>query len=126
MRQALLVAAGGAIGSVLRWWLGGLVQRAVGTGFPWGTFAVNAVGSLVIGVAGALAIERMRLSPDAALFVVVGLIGGFTTFSAFSFELLTLVRSGQWGAASAYAAGSVIIGVVAAFAGLRAAMKLPL
>lgn len=118
------VALGGALGSLGRWGLTGFVQAQSHAGFPWGTFAVNAIGSLAIGMLGTLAVERMTLTGDARLFLVTGVLGGFTTFSAFSFETLALLRAGQWPAAAGYAGGSVVIGVIAAFAGMRVAQGL--
>lgn len=118
------VALGGALGSLGRWGLTGFVQAQSHAGFPWGTFAVNAIGSLAIGMLGTLAVERMTLTGDARLFLVTGVLGGFTTFSAFSFETLALLRTGQWPAAVGYAGGSVVIGVIAAFAGMRVAQGL--
>ena len=117
MRDLGLVALGGAIGSVLRWVLSGLVQRWTGSAFPWGTFAVNAAGSLAIGVIAALALERALVAPAVRVFSIVGVLGGFTTFSAFSYETLALLRDGQWPAAAGYAGGSVGVGLLCAFAG---------
>lgn len=124
MRSLLLVGLGGAIGSMLRWSLSGLVQRASGSAFPWGTFTVNAVGSLAVGAFAALALERALVPPAARVFVAAGLFGGFTTFSAFSYETLALLRDGQWGAAAGYALGSTAVGIGAAFAGWAAAARL--
>ena len=115
------VALGGALGSLGRWGLTGFVQAQSHAGFPWGTFAVNAIGSLLIGTLGTLAVERMALAGDARLFLITGVLGGFTTFSAFSFETLALLRAGQWAAGAGYALGSVVFGVIAAFAGMRIA-----
>lgn len=124
MRNLLLVAAGGAIGSALRWGLTGLVQRWSGSAFPWGTFAVNAAGSLAIGFLMALALERALVSPATRLFVVTGVLGGFTTFSAFSYETLALLRDGQWPAAAAYAFGSLLAGVAGAMSGWALATRI--
>ena len=121
---ALWVAVGGASGSVLRWWMSGLVQRASGGTFPWGTFAVNALGSLAIGFLSALALERTLLSPSTRLFMITGVLGGFTTFSAYSYETVALLRDGHWGAAFGYAAGSVATGLACAFGGLLLGLKL--
>jgi CrcB protein len=120
----LLVALGGALGSVLRWVVSGLVQRAVASGFPWGTVAVNAAGSLLIGLVAAVALERALVSPATRLFLIPGLLGGFTTFSAYSYETLALLRDGQWGAAAGYALGSVAIGLAAAAAGFALGSRL--
>ena len=124
MRNLLLVAAGGAIGSMLRWGLSGAVQRWTDSPFPWGTFAVNAMGSLAVGFVAAVALERALVSPAVRLFSIVGVLGGFTTFSAFSYETLALLRDGQWLSAVGYAGGSVVVGVMAALVGYAFGMKL--
>lgn len=123
MRDVALVALGGALGSVLRWSLSGVVQRWSGSAYPWGTFAVNLAGSLAIGFVAALALERALVSPATRLFTVVGVLGGFTTFSALSYETLTLLRDGQWAAALGYAGGSLVAGVAGAFAGYALALR---
>jgi CrcB protein len=94
MQQLLLVGAGGAIGSVLRFWLGGVVAQQAGRDFPWGTLSVNVLGSLAIGVLYVLFTERMTQAADLRLFLMTGLLGGFTTFSAFSLETLSLLHDG--------------------------------
>ena len=124
MKNVGLVALGGAIGSTLRWALSGAVQRWTGSAFPWGTFTVNAAGSLAIGLVAALALERALVPPPFRLFTVVGVLGGFTTFSALSYETFALLRDGQWLAALGYAGGSVVVGVSAAVIGYAAGMKL--
>ncbi len=124
MRDVALVALGGALGSVLRWWLSGVVQRGSAVAFPWGTFAVNQTGSLAIGFVAALALERALVPPAARLFAMAGVLGGFTTFSALSYETLALLRDGQWVPALGYAGGSLITGVGAAFAGYALGMRL--
>jgi len=118
------VALGGALGSLARWGLSGAVQRWTGAAFPWGTFAVNLVGSLLIGVVTALALERALVPPPARLFLVTGVLGGFTTFSALSYETFALLRDGQWLAAAGYALGSLVAGVGATIAGYGLALKL--
>lgn len=124
MKDVLTVAAGGAIGSALRWWLGGAVQRATGSPLPWGTFAVNVAGSFAIGLVATLALERALVPPGWRLFLIAGLLGGFTTFSAFSWENLALLRDGQWAAGASYAFGSVAFGAMAALAGMALAARL--
>lgn len=124
MKSWLWVALGGALGSMARWALSGAVQRWSGTAFPWGTFAVNLLGSLLIGVVTALALERALVPPPARLFLVTGVLGGFTTFSALSYETFALLRDGQWLAAAGYALGSVVAGVGATVAGYGLALKL--
>jgi len=114
----LYIALGGAAGSLLRSGIGSWIQGRAGSGFPWGTFAVNGVGSLLMGVIlGYILAVEAGAGPRALL--VLGLLGGFTTFSTFSFEVVTLLQSGAWGRAFIYAGGSVLIGVMAVFAGLQ-------
>jgi len=125
VRSALLVALGGALGSVLRWAVGGWVHAALPTStFPWGTFSVNALGSFAIGALLGLALERALVSPPMRLLLVTGVLGGFTTFSAFSFETLQLLRDGQWPAAVGYSLGSVALGLFAAFGGWALAARI--
>lgn len=115
MKELLLIFIGGGTGSVLRY----LVGRCIGpSAWPWGTFAVNIIGCFLIGLIGTW-ITRHSLSPDLRLLLVVGLCGGFTTFSTFSNEALGLMRSGQLLLAVAYIVGSVALGVIAAYVGTK-------
>lgn len=120
MRDILWVA----LGSVARWALTGIVQRWATASFPWGTLVVNVTGSLVIGILAAVALERVLVAPAVRLFLIVGVLGGFTTFSAFSYETVAMLREGQWLPAVAYAGGSVVGGVAAAFAGLAVGLRI--
>lgn len=120
----LLIALGGAAGSVLRWAMAGAVQRWSGSLFPWGTFAVNVLGALLIGFVSALAIERAALPPAARQLVIIGVLGGFTTFSTLSYELFSLLRDGQWLAGGLYAGGTLILGLAATIAGFALGMRL--
>jgi fluoride exporter len=124
MKTLLLVALGGATGSVLRWIMAGAVQRWSGSLFPWGTFAVNVLGSLAIGFVAALALERAVLSPAVRQLLMIGLLGGFTTFSALSYETFSLLREGQWLAAGMYGGGSLVAGLTATVAGFALGMRL--
>ena len=117
--NALFVFLGGGTGSVLRYLVGLWIGS---TAFPWATFAVNAVGSLAIGLFGSWA-SRFGWSEAVRLSLTVGLCGGFTTFSTFSKESLTLAESGRWYAFTAYVAGSVAIGVLAVALGYCAARQ---
>ena len=126
MTNLLLVGAGGFLGSVLRYLAGGAVQAAARHAhFPWGTFAVNAVGCLLIGLLGGLAETRHVLSPEQRLFLITGFLGGFTTFSAYGFETYYLVRVGEPGLAAANALGQVALGLAAVWAGHLLAALLP-
>jgi CrcB protein len=115
----LLVALGGAIGSVARAWVSVMAVRLVGAGFPWGTMVINIVGSLVIGMvaASALSPTRTLITQEVRIFLMVGFCGGFTTFSSFSLQTFELLREGRPAAALANIALSVVICIAAASAG---------
>ena len=115
----LLVVLGGGIGAGGRYLLGGWLHGQLGTGFPWGTFAVNALGSLMIGLVFGLA-QAKSISPGTTLFLAVGVLGGFTTFSAFSYETMRLLANGNVGASFLNVAGQFAVGLVAVYAGLVA------
>ena len=118
MHPILMVGLGGAAGSMLRYWLGGLVQhRFDATGFPAGTLAVNLVGCLAIGKLGATGEARPALPPDLRLLLGAGVLGGFTTFSAFGTETLALLRHGQAALALGNVTANVILGLGAAALG---------
>ena len=95
MTRTVLVGLGGLLGSVARYWLSGAVQRLDGTEFPIGTLAVNVVGSFVVGLVMALSVERGALGANARIFLTIGLCGGFTTMSTFSYETMALLRDGE-------------------------------
>ena len=115
----LLVVLGGGIGAGGRYLLGSWLHQQLGNGFPWGTFAVDALGSLLIGVVFALA-QTKAISPDTTLFLTVGVLGGFTTFSAFSFETLGLITNGDLAASLLNAAGQLSVGLLAVYLGFAA------
>ncbi len=116
------MALGGAFGSVIRYLVQVLAVQRFGPGFPVGTFAINVLGSFLIGVVIELAQTRaLGMTTELRTFLAVGVLGGFTTFSSFSFEALTLIRDGAPGLATAYALGSVALGVGAALAGVALA-----
>jgi CrcB protein len=107
----LWVALGGALGSVARYGCASLAARWIGPTFPWGTLLVNVVGSVAIGFLATLTAPDGRLlaSPDTRAFVLIGILGGFTTFSSFSLETLNLARDGEWLWASANVVASVVL-----------------
>lgn len=110
----LLVAVGGALGSMARYGLSGLVVRQVNpVNFPWGTFSVNVLGCLFAGIFLVAAEQFPVVNQDARLLIVTGLLGGFTTFSAFGIETLGLIRRGEMLIAVSYASLSVIVGLCA-------------
>ncbi len=118
MKLILAVAAGGALGAVGRYVTMSAVGAMVGAGFPWATLAVNVIGSFVLG----LLVETMALfwSPGEALraFMVVGVLGAFTTFSTFSLDVVVLYGRGEFASIAAYAIASFVLSVCALFAGL--------
>jgi CrcB protein len=118
MIQALLVAAGGAIGSVLRYYVGQWSLRLMGPSFPWGTLTVNVVGCFVIGVFSELLMRRFNASVELRLLLVTGFLGGFTTFSAFSLDAITLFERGQIVAGSVYVTASIGLSMAAVASGL--------
>lgn len=107
----LLIALGGALGSVARYWLSGTVAAQLGEGFPWGTLLVNVSGCIIIGFFAALGSSGARwfASQEARSLLLVGLCGGYTTFSAFSLQTLELLRAGDWLRATSYTITSVVV-----------------
>ncbi|MFC4290840.1 fluoride efflux transporter CrcB [Sphingorhabdus arenilitoris] len=122
MKSIFLVMAGGAIGAAMRHLLGsGLSRFSDQSGWPWGTFAANISGGLAMGLFTAWLVTTGRgLDHDIRLFIGVGLLGGFTTFSAFSLEMAMMIERGAAMTAFAYAAASVVLALLAVFAGLAA------
>lgn len=119
MTNYVLVALGGGLGAALRYWLQGLVHARTGAGFPYGTLAVNVFGCLVIGVLMVSFEERFLATPGLRLFLTVGILGGFTTFSSFSYETLALSRDGDFLLALANVGFSVVSCLLATWAGMR-------
>lgn len=122
---SLLVGLGGALGSMGRYWTGLLAVRLWGEAFPWGTLVINVAGSFVIGLFGTLTLPGGPLpaSAGARAFVMAGLCGGYTTFSAFSLQTWDLMRAGQWLAACGNVAGSVVLCLAAVMAGYWVALR---
>jgi len=121
MKLLLLVAAGGALGSAARYKLAGLItHHTVTAAFPFGTFAVNVLGCLVAGLLIGVAEHYAILTAETRLLVFTGFLGGFTTFSAFGVETVALLQRGQLGMAGAYVGSSVLCGLLALWAGIKA------
>ena len=118
MNNVLIVAAGGAIGAALRHMCGTAFMRIFGPAFPWGTLFVNVAGSLIMGLFIAWLAKRAGTSNELRLFVATGVLGGFTTFSAFSLDVANLVERHAGMAAMSYVMASVLLCVLAVFAGL--------
>jgi CrcB protein len=118
MMPVFAVAFGGALGSVARYLVVGHMTRLFGVTFPWGTLLVNVVGGLTIGMLAEAMALKWSAAQDMRLFLITGILGGFTTFSAFSLEVAILAERGALGAAFAYIIASVVLSVGAVFAGL--------
>jgi len=118
MKEIAIVAAGGAVGSALRYLTSLLMLRLTGAAFPWGTLTVNVVGSFVMGLFIELLARRMGASNELRLLVATGVLGGFTTFSSFSLDVAVLWERGMAPAAFAYVLVSVVGSISALFAGL--------
>jgi CrcB protein len=118
MKELALVAAGGAIGAAFRHLAGIVMLRLMGAGFPWGTLAVNVVGSFLMGVFIELLARRFGASNELRLFVATGVLGGFTTFSSFSLDVAVLWERGASLLALGYVLASVAGALCALFAGL--------
>lgn len=124
MTRFLLVAAGGALGSMARYGLGLTLGRLLpGAAWPWGTFAANLIGGLLMGLLAGWLAYRGQGGESVRLFAAVGLLGGFTTFSAFSLETALMIQKRDWATAGLYVAASVIVSVAALFIGLMIARR---
>ena len=121
MVTTLGIALGGALGATLRYLVGLGLEQRLGTGFPFGTLTVNLVGCLLIGLLAALFVDATEGREQLRLFLIVGCLGGFTTFSSFGNETLTLLESGRIGVAGAYVLLSNVGGFLLAWAGTRIA-----
>jgi CrcB protein len=120
MKGVLLVGAGGLIGSIARY-LMALAIPFASIGFPYATLAVNLIGSFLIGLISELGLTTTLVSPEARLFLATGFCGGFTTFSTFTYETMSLARDGQMLYAGMYFAGSAIGGMIGLFSGMLCA-----
>jgi CrcB protein len=114
----LAIALGGAAGSLLRFWLSTSIQGRIGSVFPMGTLAVNVLGCLMIGIVFAFLNQRYNSSEFVRAFLIIGLLGGFTTFSAFSMDTMILVNAGFWYRAMLNIILSVVVCLVAVVAGM--------
>ena len=118
MPMVLWVAAGGAVGSAARYMVNVWSDRILGPEFPWATLIVNVAGCFAIGLLVELMAVRLNVSNEARAFLTTGILGGFTTFSAFSVDFALLVERKSHGLAGAYAMSSVVVSLLAVFAGI--------
>jgi fluoride exporter len=121
MEKYLFIGIGGFIGSVSRYGLSSLLYRVLGDRFPYGTMAVNVIGCFTIGLLMTLFEDRWLVQPNIRLFLTVGILGGFTTFSTFSYETIEILRAGNFATGSINIFGSIIFCLGATWAGVVAA-----
>ncbi len=114
----LLVALGGALGSVARYLLGGWIAGRMGASFPYGTFVINLTASFIIGFFLAFAEDRAGVSPYWRLFIAVGFVGGYSTFSTYEYESIRLLQDGEFLLGAIYLVGSMAAGAIAAIGGI--------
>lgn len=119
----LMIALGGALGSVARYAAVGYLTPMLNYRFPFGTFVVNMLGSFLIGVAYVMLVEKAALSSEWRLFFITGILGGFTTFSAFSLEILQMWQEGHVLQSMLYATSSVVLGLLFAYIGMQLTQK---
>ena len=117
MQKIILIALAGLIGTLLRYWLSGFVARQYGETFPWGTMAVNLIGCFVTGAVFFLTEERFLVSPTVRTVILIGLLGGFTTFSSYGLQTFTLLRDGEFGLAILNVVTSNILGLFMVWVG---------
>jgi len=122
--RIVLIAVFGAIGTLSRYGLQGLVQQQAGITFPAGTLVVNLLGCFLLGFLGQLTLNRMLIPPDWRVGITIGFFGGFTTFSTFGWETIKMLEDGEWTRAGFYVGTSVVVGLVLAFLGIHLANKI--
>jgi CrcB protein len=118
MNMLVAIALGGGIGALGRHFLSSAVAAIFGTAFPWGIFFVNILGGLLMGLIVEMGALKISFSLETRAFLTTGLLGGFTTFSAFSLDASLLIERGDWMGAMFYVAGSAVLSIVALFAGM--------
>jgi len=122
--RGVWVGVAGFFGAVSRYWLDGVVSRLTGGGFPWGTLVVNLSGCFLVGLLTTVLTERLLPHPTVRIAVTVGFVGAYTTFSTFAYESLRQLQDGALGLAAANVAGSVVLGLLAAWVGVVAGRAL--
>jgi CrcB protein len=113
----LLIATGGALGSIARYWVGSMVGGRMGTRFPYGTLVINITACVIIGFSLTYFSKRVELSPAWRYLIPVGFVGAYSTFSTYEWETLSTMRSGAFALAALYAVGSLILGLAAVWLG---------
>lgn len=117
MQKTILIGLAGLVGTVVRYWLSGVVARQYGETFPWGTMAVNLIGCFLAGAIFYLTEERFLISPTLRSVIMIGFLGGFTTFSSYGLQTFTLMRDGEFGLATLNIAASNVFGLLMVWTG---------
>jgi CrcB protein len=117
LQKYLLIAVGGALGSIARYWVGSTIAGRMGTRFPYGTFVINLTACIIIGFSLTYLGKRAGLSPAWRFLIPIGFIGAYSTFSTYEWETLSTLRAGAFAMAGLYAVGSLILGLVATWLG---------
>lgn len=121
MLNILWIGIGGFLGANARFWLGSWISRWAGTSFPWATGIVNLSGALVIGIIATIFADRAIDNESLRLFLIVGILGGYTTFSSYTYEAVSLIQQDRWLATIGYLVGSNVLGILACIAGVMIA-----
>ena len=121
--RIFLIALFGAIGTLARYGLQGVVQIKTGSTFPYGTLLVNLTGCFLLGLIGQLTLNRVIVPPEWRMAIAIGFFGGYTTFSSFGWETAKMLEAGEWLWASSYVAASVVLGLFLSVAGIRLANR---
>ena len=117
MQKYLLIAVGGSLGAIARYWVGSAVASRLGTKFPYGTFVINMSACIIIGFSLTYLGKRAELSPAWRYLIPTGFVGAYSTFSTYEWEMLSSLRDGAFSLAALYAIGSLLLGLVAAWGG---------
>ena len=125
MQKYLLIAIGGALGSIARYWVGATIGGRMGTRFPYGTFVINLTACVIIGFALTFLGRRVELSPAWRYLIPIGFVGAYSTFSTYEWETLSSLRSGAFALAALYAIGSLVLGLGATWLGVVLAELIP-
>jgi fluoride exporter len=121
LQKYLLIALGGALGSIARYWVGATIINRMGARFPWGTVVINLTACVVIGFSVTFLTRRADLNPAWRYLVPIGFVGAYSTFSTYEWETLSLMRAGTFALAAVYALGSLVLGLAATWCGMVAA-----
>jgi fluoride exporter len=121
--RIFLIALFGAIGTLARYGLQGVVQIKIGSTFPYGTLLINLTGCFLLGLIGQLTLNRVIIPPEWRMAIAIGFFGGYTTFSSFGWETAKMLEAGEWLWASSYVAASVVLGLLLSVAGIRLANR---